>query len=171
MTDRPRVRIEPFSEQTAVGPEDVASFWRREGAIPEDVVQRRLGQIVLVAVTDDEAVAAVATAHVAVNARLGMPLWHFRAFVGAGYRRTSIARRFAYAGRDHLREQFVSGRDVRAGGILYELHSQELAHADQEEWRRFDFAFIGETERGDHVRVHYFPGAHAPPPPVAQGSA
>jgi hypothetical protein len=27
-----------------------------------------------------------------------------------------------------------------------------------------DFTFIGENDRGDHVRVHYFPGAEAPGP-------
>jgi hypothetical protein len=26
-----------------------------------------------------------------------------------------------------------------------------------------DFTFIVENQRGDHVRVHYFPGALAPP--------
>jgi hypothetical protein len=27
-----------------------------------------------------------------------------------------------------------------------------------------DFLFIGENSRGDHVRVHYFPGVAAPDP-------
>jgi hypothetical protein len=26
-----------------------------------------------------------------------------------------------------------------------------------------DFTFLGENQRGDHVRVHYLPGALAPP--------
>ncbi len=29
-------------------------------------------------------------------------------------------------------------------------------------WLPADFTFIGENAKGDHVRVHYFPGAHVP---------
>lgn len=32
-------------------------------------------------------------------------------------------------------------------------------------WLPLEFTFVGENERGDHVRVRYFPGALAPAPP------
>jgi hypothetical protein len=36
-------------------------------------------------------------------------------------------------------------------------------HFDDALWLPTDFTFIGENQRGDYVRVHYFPGALAPP--------
>ena len=36
-------------------------------------------------------------------------------------------------------------------------------HFDDALWLPTDFTSIGENQRGDHVRVHYFPGALAPP--------
>ena len=36
-------------------------------------------------------------------------------------------------------------------------------HFDDALWLPTDFTSIGENQRGDHVRVHYLPGALAPP--------
>ena len=47
---------------------------------------------------------------------------------------------------------------------IYEVENEGLKrHFDDALSLPTDFTFIGENQRGDHVRVHYFPGALAPP--------
>jgi hypothetical protein len=38
------------------------------------------------------------------------------------------------------------------------------SHYNRAFWVISDFDFIGETQLGAHVRVHYFPGARVPSP-------
>jgi hypothetical protein len=59
----------------------------------------------------------------------------------------------------------VSGADTRAAGIVFEVQNEGLKLINDATWLPTDFTFIGESRRGDHVRVHYFPGAVAPEPP------
>jgi len=66
---------------------------------------------------------------------------------------------------ERLDERYASGEDTRAGGMLFEVESQVLQrYYNRALWHPTDFNFIGENERGDHVRVHYFPGAEIPLP-------
>ena len=39
-----------------------------------------------------------------------------------------------------------------------------MSYFNQAKWMPTEFTFIGENAKGDHVRVHYFPGARAPLP-------
>jgi hypothetical protein len=61
--------------------------------------------------------------------------------------------------------------DPRGIGIIYEVENEGLKrHFPLALWLPTEFTFIGENAKGDHVRVHYFPGALAPKPDQA-GSA
>lgn len=161
--------IAVFAEQDVVGEDAVVDFWVREGALDEEKARRRVADLHVVAVEDGEVVATT-SAFLRRDERLRMPLWHYRGFVGAAHRRSVIGLRMAILGRDDLSERFVSGRDRRAGGILWEVQNEGLRRAFPEaRWMPTDFTFVGENAYGDHVRVHYFPGALAPPPP-GQGS-
>ena len=78
---------------------------------------------------------------------------------------STLAGSLAVHGREVLEERFVKGEDTRAGGIIYEVENPGLkSYFNKALWLPTDFTFIGENERGDHVRVHYFPGATVPPP-------
>lgn len=161
------IRTEAFDEGMA---EDVIAFWVAEGAYPEDTARQRVEQVLLVALAGDATVVGALTARLVRNERLHMPMWYLAAYVAAGHRRSSVMRHLVYAARDRLRDRFVEGDD-RAQGIVVEVHNRELAHLPPAEWEAVDLAFIGETASGAPVRVHYFPGAVAPPGPVLQGSA
>jgi hypothetical protein len=159
-----------FDEQDAVGKREVVDFWLREGAVERDEAHRRVDEVHLVALDDGEVV-AVTTAVPRLNAQLRMPMWYYRGFVGAAHRRSVLGVRLGVRGREDLEERFVSGRDRRAGGVVFEVQHPGLRKAFPDAvWQPTDFVFIGENEHGDHVRVHFFPGAHAPPPEGAQGS-
>ena len=119
-----------------------------------------MNEVLLVATDPGGEPVGVSTAYLQRNEQLRMDLWHYRAFVASGHRMTNVAQILARDGRDELQQRFVTGRDARAGGILYEVENEAVKrHAPYALWRRLDFLFIGENARGDHVRVHYFPGA------------
>jgi hypothetical protein len=155
----------PFRQQDAVDAEEVIDLWTREGAMPEDEARRRVDEVVAVSTRGGELV-AVATAYLQQNEQLGMDMWHVREFVAEAHRASRLGWSLALVGRDYLQAQFVGAADTRASGIVYEVENEGLKqHMDYGYWPATDFLFIGENERGDHVRVHYFPGALVPGPP------
>ena len=156
-------RVELLAEHDAVDHRAVLDFWDREGAMPPEEAARRVHEV-LVATTDAAGlVVGVSSAYIDRNPQLGMDLWHFRSFVAEAHRASDIALTQSLMGRDHLRGLFVSGQDTRGGGVVYELENEGLKRRTEAIWPfGLHFAFIGENERGDHVRVYYFPGAVAP---------
>jgi hypothetical protein len=105
------------------------------------------------------------------NAQLRTERWHYRTYVARGHRMSNLAAQLIFANRDRLEERFTGGEDTRAPGVLFELENEGMKrYFNKALWLPADFTFIGENERGDHVRVHYFPGARVDPPaPATQG--
>jgi hypothetical protein len=158
-------RIEPFAEQERVTREDVVAFWTREGALAAPEAQRRVAEILLVASDRAGRPVGVSTTVLRRIDPLRADLWYTRVFVGAAHRRSHLAVGLALAARDRLARRFASGEDRRAIGIVFEVESEVLKRfLPQAIWPRTEFAFIGETSTGSHVRVFYFPGAPAPEP-------
>jgi hypothetical protein len=156
-------RIEAFGEQDRVTGEDVVAFWTQEGALAEPEARRRVAEILLVASDGAGRPVGVSTTVLRRIDQLRADLWFTRVFVGAAHRRSHLAIGLALAGRDRLARHFASGEDRRAIGIVFEVESEILKRFfPQAIWPRTQFAFIGETATGSHVRVFYFPGAQAP---------
>lgn len=156
----PPYRVLAFAEQDEVTRDDVVAMWRREGVLSEPEAWRRADEILLVAVDRDGAPAGVSTAYLRRNEQVRLDLWHVRAFVAAAHRRGSAATALAVRACEHLEAAFVSGRDRRAPGLLFEVENpalKQVFHAAV--WHETNVAFIGENARGDHVRVRYFAGA------------
>lgn len=160
-----RHRMEPLSESSDVGPDDVLALWAREGAVPEAEAQRRVHEVHLVAIDREDGLVGISSGYLQRNAQLRMDLLYYRAFVAKEHRMSSLAGALAVRGRELLDERFVTGEDTRAAGIIYEVENPGLkSYFNKALWLPTDFTYIGENERGDHVRVHYFPGARVPPP-------
>jgi hypothetical protein len=146
--------------------EAVIDFWTREAELDPLEARRRIAEVLLVATAADGEVAGVSTAFIAPSSRLRLDFWHQRGFVGAAHRKSSIGMQFAILGLEHLELAFVSGRDTRCAGLILEIENEGIKHYfNRGTELAVDMTFIGENERGDHVRVHYFPGALAPRPP------
>jgi hypothetical protein len=161
----PGYRIEPFDQQTAVSAEDVIATWMSEGGLTRQEAERRIGELFLVATDADRRVAGITTAYLARNEQLQADMWYFRALVTAVHRQSNLGVSLAVAGRTRLIERFVSGEDRRGLGYLFEIENEGLKrYFPKGFWYESDILFIGETPRGAHVRVHYFPGVHAPEP-------
>jgi hypothetical protein len=160
-----RYRIAPMAEAGSAAADQVLALWAREGAVPEVEAQRRVHEVHLVATDRADGVVGVSSAYLQRNAQLGLDLWYYRAFVAKAHRRSTLAVHLALQGRDLLEGRFVSGEDTRAPGIIYEVENAGLKqYFNKALWLPTEFTFIGENERGDHVRVRYFPGAEAPSP-------
>ena len=162
----PGFRIEPFRETAAVTPDDVLELWAREGAVPDPrEAERRVHEVLMVALDPDDRVAGVSTVFLERHSQLGIDLWNLRAFVSRDQRLANLAVRLLWAGSDHLSERFVGGQDRRAGGIIMDIENEGLRrYFNRAFWVYSNFYFIGENPRGDHVVIHYFPGAEAPIP-------
>jgi hypothetical protein len=155
-------RIVPLAETDAAGPDDVLELWAPDDAVPDQEAQRRVHEVLMVALDPNDGVAGVSTVYLERNAQLGLDLWYYRTYVANEHRMGHLAVRLLWATRDHLRERFENGEDTRAPGMIMEVENKLLkTHYNRAFWVISDFFFIGETERGAHVRVHYFPGALA----------
>jgi hypothetical protein len=158
-------RIVPLAETGAATPDDVLELWAREGAVPEEQAKRRVHEVLMVALDPNDRVAAVSSVYLQRNPQLGLDLFYYRTYVANEHRMGHLSVRLLWATRDHLRERFESGEDSRAPGMIMEVENELLrTYYNRAFWVISDFFFIGETERGAHVRVHYFPGVHAPRP-------
>lgn len=159
-----RYRVEPFTGDTEVA-NAILELWAREGVVEEEEAQRRVHETLNVVTERDEGVIALSTAYIERSAQLGMDLWYFRTFVATAHRNTHVATQLTMHNRDLLERRFTSGEDTRAGGVAFELQNEGMRkYINTAIWQPVDFIFIGDSERGAPVRVHYFPGAHVPPP-------
>jgi hypothetical protein len=156
MADHPRIL--PFATQSEITADDLIALWTGEGALSLEEASRRVREAVMVAVHGGRPV-GVCTAYLRHNEQLRLPFWYFRAFVAAAHRTSDIAIRLTAAARDHLSARHEQGVDRRAAGVLMEVENDGLKRRFPEGyWWRVDFTFVGTNARGDHVRVHYFPG-------------
>lgn len=161
----PGYRVDPFHDQDAATGKDAAELWTREGVLGPEEATRRVDEILLVATDSERRLAGICTTYLQHNEQLRAEMWYFRAFVSAAHRQSNLAVTLALAGRDHLVQRHVSGRDRRGLGIIFEVENRGLQrHFPDALWLPTDFLFIGESPNGAHVRVHYFPGARAPEP-------
>lgn len=161
----PGYEISPFEDQSVVSSDDVLSLWTLEAGLPLYEAQRRLGELLLVASAADGSLAGIATAYLVHNDQLQADMWHLRAFVPHAHRKSSIAVSLAVGGRSRLVERYVSGEEPRGLGVIFEVENEGLKRAfPRGLWWPTDVTFIGVSPRGAHVRVHYFPGVHAPEP-------
>jgi hypothetical protein len=101
--------------------------------------------------------------------RLRLSLWHQRVFVAATHRRRRTAWDLGLACFDVLERRFVAGEDTKGAGVIGASENPAvdafLRDAELE-----GSVFIGTSDQGNIVRVRYFQGALAPPPPGRSGS-
>jgi hypothetical protein len=156
----PGYRVVPFGGDV----EAVLALWRREGAMDAEEAARRVHEVVCVGLAPDGELVAVSTAYLQRSRQLRMTFWYSRVFVAAEHRMANLAFRLALEVRDLMRARWDSGEDTRAEGMMFEVQNRGLrGHLANATWRS-DYTFVGTTREGDHMRVHYFPGALAPLP-------
>ena len=165
-----RFRIEILAESTSVTADDVLALWKRENAVSEEDALRRVHEVRLVAITGEAELVGVSTVFLERSPQLRIDVWNYRTFVASPHRMSNLAAQLIIRNRDQLESGFLSGEDTRPQGVLFDLENEGMKrHLNNAYWPPSDFTFIGENERGDHRRVHYFRGARVPLPASESG--
>lgn len=160
-----RYRIERFAEQEIVDDQALIDFWAREGALAGEEAERRVREVLLVATSENGELVGVSSAYLQRSPRLRLDLWCYRLFVARAHRLSNVGFHMAMLDREHLRQRYLTGEDPRAAGIVWEVENEGVKrYLEEAVWLPYDATFLGENRRGAQVRVHYFPGAHAPEP-------
>jgi len=137
----------------------IREFWRSEGALTDDkTITARLPQVVMHA-RDNGKVAAVCTAVAMTPPAFGQPVYYYRSFVGKDWRTTTLIERLLKHAIKVL-EDHAAAHDFPCIGILLELEGARFADKGRMPiWPHSNFVYIGKSQRGLELRVHYFKGA------------
>jgi hypothetical protein len=166
MKQRPlesRYRIERFEGCEDVDQETVIRFWTEQANLPEGGARERVNEVMFVVLNEDNTLVGLCTVYLKRNQQLQGDFWHFRSFVRREDRQSNIAFHLTHHARDALRDNFISGQDKRAPGMIMEVENELLKkYRNEAVWESSQFAFFGSNERGDHCRVYFFPGARVP---------
>lgn len=140
--------------------EAIRAFWIREQANVEgDNATRRLPEVVLHAIDDSGAIAAVATAQAVLVPRLGQPMYYYRHFVGKAWR-TGIMSRLLLRHTQRLLGADACARGFPCIGILLELENEGFARTLRRAfWPGTNFVYVGHGASGLEQRIWYFRGA------------
>lgn len=162
----PGYRIELFAEQEAVSQEAVIDAWERDGVVDPGTASRRVHEVLFVGMDDHDELAAVSSAYLQRDVRLGMDFFYYRTYTVREHRMANLALVMGLRSLEHLETRYTEGIDRRASGVMYVIENPTLRTYTPAWWSVvIDLAFIGEDPQGNHLRVHYFPGARAPGPP------
>lgn len=142
--------------------EEIVDFWLRERALSSrEQGEGRVAQVVFVARDSFGEIAGICTVYPRQNPQIKHIFYHFRTFVAAAHRRNLLAARFAVETRDFFNDRFVAGHNPEIIGMMVEAENEALkTKHTQAVWPYSGMVFIGYNQRGDHVRVYYFDGAH-----------
>lgn len=141
----------------------ICTFWRREGAIPDEAqMKARLPQVVM-HVRDGDEVAAVCTAVGMTPPQFGQPVYYYRSFVGKAWRTTTLIERLLKRAVQCL-EDYAAANDFPCIGILLELEGARFKEKGRAPvWPHTNFVYVGRSGRGLESRVYYFKGAKLKP--------
>jgi hypothetical protein len=151
-------------DASGVDHDRVIRFWTEVAGMDPAEAARRVGEARFVALDEAGELVAVSTAYLAVQPQLGARLWHVRGFVAPAYRRSHLGVALTAVSREHLEARYAAGDD-RAAGFVMEVENPMLNRVFPKGiWYESDTWFVGVTERGGSVRVHWFAGARTPEP-------
>lgn len=163
------IRIALLDDVDSVTADDVVAVWRSHAGMPEAEARRRTSEIFAVATDTDGALVGVCTVYLQHRPELRAELWHYRVFIVPGLRMEAVGSGLGRFTFETLERRFVTGEDQRGRGIVMVMENPEIrAINPRARWRApgFDFMYVGENQLGHHVRLRWFPGALAPPPPA-----
>jgi len=138
----------------------VLDFWRRENAIDDEAqAQQRLREVVSHVTDEAGEVAGVCTAVPLTLPRLGQPMYYYRCFIGAKWRRIRLGTSLTVHAFGVLRK-YARSRDYPCIGVVMEIENTGLVESlNMPIWPLNPFIYIGKSQRDLELRVRYFPGA------------
>lgn len=143
---------------------NITELWKKEGVMTdaERVAERLLQVIFIIRDPDSGTIAGVSTAEKKrVKALNNNFLYEFRCCISSAYRIAGLDVKLSRETFDFL-ETLSKQEDVQPVGIFSILENETLKQ--EHVWRRavwpeIEMYFVGYTNSGNPIRVHYFKGA------------
>jgi hypothetical protein len=159
----PPAEFELIIDWQSTTPEHAAAikaFWLGERALyRDDKAQERLPQVVIHAQDRTGAIVAVCTADTTFVPRLGQPMYYYRSYVAAAWRKHGIALAMLQRSQQCLGD-YARSNGYPSIGIVLEIQSEQLRDlGNQPVWPRTRFSYIGHIPTGAALFVWYFEGA------------
>jgi hypothetical protein len=138
----------------------VLDFWRRENAIADEAqAQQRLREVVMHTTDEAGEVAGVCTAVPLTLPRLGQPMYYYRCFIAAKWRRIRLGTSLTTHAFTVL-EKYARANNYPCIGVVMELENTGLVETlNMPIWPINPFIYIGKSQRNLELRVQYFDGA------------
>jgi len=160
-----------FADTDEVGEREVIELWERQGVLRGPRAAERAREVARVALDAENRLVGVSTVYLDRSAQLRTQMWHYRTYVHPDHRHSDVARNLLHETTVDLDQAFSSGRDTRAPGMVMYIQNEGIKRywnqgrwINPPIWVGSEWPFIGESRHGEHVRVHWFPRAHAPLP-------
>lgn len=135
------------------------AMWARHGVLAPAEIERRAGELLMVAVADGASVVGVSTTYLATPRHLGLPMWVYRMFVDPAHRGIVAVGLWAKSVAFH-EAMFVAGSDQRGRGMYVAVqHAAGQEHFTEAVWPVSGLSYVGPAEGGGDGRVRYFRGA------------
>lgn len=140
---------------------EIIQFWLDNGAlVARQQAEKRVDQIIFVVRDQTDQIVAVNTAFEQYNQQLHNHFYYYRLFVSEPYRQSEVGTNLTLAACDYFNQQFIAGKKPEIKGIFTAIESEILkTHLTQAVWRN-TLTYIGQDNRGNHLRVYYFDGVH-----------
>lgn len=125
--------------------------------IPEDRINERLKQLVLV-VRNNEEVVGVSTAQKIFVPNLRHHLYNFRCFIDPDYRVPGLTSTLLVKTRDFLEQIYNKDEpSEQAIGIIAMAEDERIKkYRNEAVWPASGMVYIGDTPKGYPIRVYYF---------------
>lgn len=135
-------------------------LWKKNfPAMPDQMVEERIHQVVFAITTADGTFVGISTAYKAYLDHLKHSYYAFRCFIEPEYRVPGLTTKLLVKTRDWLEEihqEDGSGQDRCIGVIVLVENERIMKVRNEAIWRGSGMVYIGNTPAGKHIRVYYF---------------
>ena len=141
--------------------DELVEMWLAENALPSrDDAEQRAEEAIVVARDASGHLVGVATARDIYAPRLVNHFLYYRTYVASDHRRQQVALALVEAAVDFFEAEFAARRTGKAIGLLAVTENTELQAGLRDAVTIIvPFVFVGVTDDGKQIRVHYFEGA------------
>jgi hypothetical protein len=140
--------------------QSVLSLWKKHfPGMSETVLHERLHQLVFIVCTPDQQVIGVSTAFKTHVKHLRNNLYSFRCFIDPAFRMPGLDSYLVVKTRDWLESVYqTDGPETeRCIGLITMVENENLMkHRNEGIWPASKMVYIGNSPKGNHVRVYYF---------------
>ena len=148
----------PIAE--TVSPEiasEVIEIWTEFAGLDKAEAQRRLAELIMVVKDEAGKVVGVSTAVKTHLPQIQNYVFVYRCFILPKFRVPALDTQMIVRSKNHLHQISKSETEKKSVGIMVIVQNETLKkNWRQAVWRGADMIYMGNTPKGDHMRIGYF---------------